>query len=104
MKMLTALKIVKWVSMNYVGRETHLEYTVCYVSSEGRNRWTSGNITFATYKDADILLQDVLSFMTPFVQQQCIRVEVCLPNRDHYRNLRSGYIKDTGILLAIKEL
>jgi hypothetical protein len=56
------------------------------------------------YQDAAPLHDKVLSLQTSFVQQQWSRIEVNIPNRDHYGHLRAGFIKDTGMLLVTREV
>lgn len=84
--------------------ETHLEFTVWYVSADGRMRWATGVTHWADYKDAATLQEKVLRLQTEFVQQQWSRIEVHIPNRDHFGHIRPGFIKDTGILLVTREV
>ena len=84
--------------------ETHLEFTVWYVSADGRMRWANGISEWDDYQDAAALHDKVLSLQTAFVQQQWLRIEVNIPNRDQYGHLRAGFIKDTGMLLVTREV
>lgn len=84
--------------------ETHLEFTVFYEASDGRTRFASGNMSWGNYEDAETLQHHVLALQTAFVRQQWLRIEVCIPNRDHYGNLKPGFIQDTGFLLATRTL
>lgn len=85
-------------------RETHLEFTVIYESNDGRSRWVSGAMAWGNYVEADVLQHNVLALQTAFVRERWSRIEVCIPNRDCYGNLRPGFIKDTGFLLATRQL
>lgn len=84
--------------------ETHLEFTVFFKDSDGRCRWKNGALQWGNFQEADVLLSYVLNRQTYFVREQWMRIEVCVPNRDAYGNLRSGYVKDTGLLLATRKL
>lgn len=83
--------------------ETHLEYSIWYVSVDGRNRWASGTIHWTDCDQAE-LVQKIMGLQTAFVQQRWTRLEVHIPNRDHYGQLRPGFIKDTGFLLMTRVL
>lgn len=85
-------------------RETHLEFTVFYAASDGRTRWANGVMAWGNYADAETLQHDVLALQTTFVQQRWLRIEVCVPNRDAYGHIQPGFIKDTGVLLATRQL
>ena len=80
--------------------ETHLEYTAWYSAADGRSRWVNFSMRWVCFEDAKELLAEVLDSLTPFVRRNWTRIEVCIPNRDQYGNLRPGFIKDTGMLLA----
>lgn len=84
--------------------ETHLEYTLWFVSASGRNRWLNGKIDWNKFESPDDLLNYILQYQTAFVNQQWFRLEVCVPNRNHYGWLESGFIKDTGILLVTRQI
>lgn len=96
--------VARWNPYLNTWPETHLEFTVWYVSADGRMRWATGMTDWDDYQDAAALRDKVLSLQTSFVQQQWSRIEVHIPNRDHYGNLRAGFIKDTGMLLVTREL
>lgn len=83
--------------------ETHLEFSVFYESADGRLRSANGTMAWGDYDKSDSLLADVLRLQAEFVRQKWTRIEVCIPNRDHYGNLQSGFIKETGLLLATRQ-
>ena len=84
--------------------ETHLEFSVWYIAADGRTRWKNGIIHWDEFEDAATLLDTVMGLQTEFLQQQWVRVEVHIPNRDHFGHLRPGFIQDTGLLLATREV
>lgn len=84
--------------------ETHLEYCVFYATHAKGNRWNSGTLSWGHYEDAESLINDVLKYQTDFVKSRWVRIEVCIPNRDEYGNLRPGLVKDIGLLLATRSL
>jgi hypothetical protein len=97
-----AATVARWNPYLNTRPETHLEFTVWYVSADGRLRWATGMTHWDDYQDAALLQEKVLSLQTKFVQQQWSRIEVHIPNRDQYGHLRPGFIKDTGLLLATR--
>ena len=92
------LKVIRWSPWLLERTETHLEYTLFYVSQGGRIRWVNAVIDFAAFKTPEAVIAEVLRFQTAFVQAQWTRLEVLIPNRDAYGNLAPGYVKDTGVL------
>lgn len=82
--------------------ETHLEYTVFYEAQDGRCRWSDGTLPWNRYQTADVLVGQVLKPQTEFVRRQWRRIEVCVPNRDQYGHLQSGWVKDIGLLLVTR--
>jgi hypothetical protein len=96
--------VARWNPYVSTRPETHLEFTVWYVSADGRMRWATGTMHWDDYPDAATLQADVLNLQTDFVKQQWSRIEVNIPNRDNYGNLRPGFIKDTGLLLMTREV
>ena len=94
--------IARWLPCLNDRVETHLEYSIWYVSAAGRNRWASGMIHWTDCQPAE-LTQKILGLQTAFVQQRWTRLEVHIPNRDHYGHLRPDFIKDTGILLVMRQ-
>lgn len=83
--------------------DTHLEVSVVFKSANGRLCWVDGSHEFEIFEDAEAQLTAALRFAKPFVRDRWVRVEVCVPNRDAYGNLRSGDIgKDCGVLLATR--
>lgn len=99
-----AATVARWNPYLNTRPETHLEFTVWYVSADGRMRWATGMTEWDDYQDAAALRDKVLSLQTSFVKQHWSRIEVHIPNRDHYGNLRAGFIKDTGMLLVTREV
>ncbi len=84
--------------------ETHLEFTVFYVARDGRTRWANGLMHWDDYRCAQALQDKVLALQTDFVRERWVRIEVCTPNRDVYGHLQPGWVKDTGLLLATRQL
>lgn len=81
-------------------RETHLEYRLFYLGTDGRTRIADGVIGWSNPENPSDLIKEILAFQTDFVRQQCQRIEVCTPNRGVYGNLKPGFIQDTGFLVA----
>lgn len=83
--------------------DTHLEVSVVFKAADGRLCWVDGSHEFEIFEDAEAQLTAALRFAKPFVRDRWVRVEVCVPNRDAYGNLRLGDIgKDCGVLLATR--
>jgi len=84
-------------------RETHLEYTLWFKSADGRAWWRDGILKFELFENAEDQLDDVLQYQTQFVQNNWIRIEVMMPNRDAYGHLQPGWISDKGVLIATRQ-
>lgn len=80
--------------------ETHLEVSVWFKASDGKSKWSSYAIGYNDFETPEDLLHYILSSKTSYVRENWVSIEVHVPNRDAYGNLKSGYIKDTGVLLA----
>lgn len=96
--------VARWAPFINEKPETHLEYTIWYVSADGRMRWSNGLTEWSESTTADALCEQMLRLQTSFVQQRWTRIEVHIPNRDRYGHLQPGYIKDTGLLLMTREV
>lgn len=83
--------------------ETHLEYTLWFKSADGCYRWKDGILSFELFKNAQDQIDHVLQHQTSFVQANWFRIEVMMPNRDAYGQLRPGWISDKGVLLATRQ-
>ena len=59
--------------------------------------------TFYAADSAEEQIKYVLRWQTPFVQNNWLRLEVMVPNRDAYGNLQAGWMGDTGVLLATRQ-
>ena len=83
--------------------ETHLEYTVWFKTIGGQTQWKRGILKFQLFKNAEDQLDNVVRYQTQFVQNNWLRIEVMVPNRDAYGHLRPGWIADKGILIATRQ-
>lgn len=83
--------------------DTHLEYTVWFKSADGHCRWKNGTLSFKLFENAEDQLDDVLQYQTQFVQNNWIRIEIVVPNRDAYGHLQPGWIEDKGVLIATRQ-
>ena len=84
-------------------KDTHLEYTLWFKNASAGSSWINGSVEFALYTEAVDQIEHVVRAQTPFVRENWYRLEIMVPNRDTYGNIRPGWVKDTGVLLATRE-
>ena len=83
--------------------DTHIEYTLWFKTADDRIQAIGGALKFKLFDSVEEQIKYVLRWQTPFVQNNWLRLEVMVPNRDAYGNLQAGWIGDKGVLLATRQ-
>ena len=83
--------------------DSHIEYTLWFKTADDRIQAIGGTLKFKLFDSAEEQIKYVLRWQTPFVQNNWLRLEVMVPNRDAYGNLQAGWMGDTGVLLATRQ-
>ena len=83
--------------------DTHIDYTLWFKTADNRIRATGGTLKFKLFDSVEEQIKYVLRWQTPFVQNNWLRLEVMVPNRDAYGRIQAGWISDKGVLLATRQ-
>ena len=83
--------------------DTHIEYTLWFKTADDRIQAIGGALKFKLFDSVEEQIKYVLRWQTPFVQNNWLRLELMVPNRDAYGNLQAGWMGDTGVLLATRQ-
>lgn len=84
--------------------DNHLNCIVFFRCADGRVRTMDTTTDFQIYAEAGEQVTFTLRCCTDFVKANWVRIEVYVPSRDQYGNLRPGWIQDCGILLVTRQL
>lgn len=71
--------------------ESHLQATVWFVSASGKNCWKNIILKNNAASTPEEMIEDVLRWMTGFVRERWIRIEVITPQRTEYGRIEGGY-------------
>ena len=89
---------------NYLRKDNHLNCIVFFRCADGCVRISDFVTNFVIYETVEDQVAFTLKCCTNFVKRNWVRIDVCIPNRDQYGNLRLGWIQDCGILLVTRNL
>ena len=84
--------------------DNHLNYTLWYRKASGGLGWRDGSVSFSLFETAEGQIEHVMQWQTEFVKENWVLLEVMVPNRDQYGWIRPGFIQDTGVLRAVREM